>query len=152
VDQFYVPKLEPFMHLPWISRPTSLACMEPAYPPQKKGLGGLAWLGIGCGGVVVLGVILTVLVSMFFGARINKLPKQGEEPRANRCERDDRRGGDSLRWPRKMTPPALYCPRQAERQTHHLYWDAKAKTVKNVEGDFSAIPAEADAPGTPAPQ
>ena len=58
--------------------------METPPPLQKKGLGALAWIGIGCGGIVVLGIIAAVIIGMVaapklkqFGEEMQKNPARG---------------------------------------------------------------------------
>ena len=47
--------------------------MDPSSPsPQKKGLGPLAWVGIGCGSIVVLGIIAFTIFGFVFGPKLKK--------------------------------------------------------------------------------
>ena len=50
-------------------------------PPQieKKGLGALAWIGIGCGGLIALVVIGFVVVTMMFGGKIKEFAENAQK-------------------------------------------------------------------------
>lgn len=50
---------------------------SPATPP-KKGLPVIAWVGIGCGGLVVLVVIVLVIVGVVFGSAAKKFAEEAE--------------------------------------------------------------------------
>ena len=122
--------------------------------PQKKGLGVLAWLGIGCGGLVVLGVIGVVVFWMMAGGKIKQL------------------AGDMQKNPTRATATLMVnasvgqIELVAEDDEHlrytvktkqggqltTIYWDEKKKAPVSIPGDFSAIPADSPAPSTPAPQ
>ena len=47
---------------------------------EKKGLSPLVWVGIGCGGIVVMGVIVMVILSVF---AFNKVKEVGEDMKKN---------------------------------------------------------------------
>ena len=116
--------------------------------PQKKGLGGLAWLGIGCGGLVVLGVIGLVVFTMMFGGKIKQI------------------AGDMQKNPTRATATLMVnasvgqIEMVAEDDEHlrytvkekqsgkltTIYWNEKTKAPVAIPGDFSAIPADAAAP------
>ena len=116
--------------------------------PQKKGLGVLAWLGIGCGGLVVLGVIGLVVFSMMFGGKIKQFAgdMQKNPTRATAMLMVNASVGqiemvaeddEHLRYTVKE--------KQSGRLTT-IYWNETTKAPVAIPGDFSAIPAEAAAP------
>jgi len=137
----------------------SFARMDPQYPAKKKGLGGLAWLGIGCGGAIFVIVVLGVLVGMFFGPRLKEMLPQlqqmvqsgGNNPTRLAANIMITMGGGKFEMAAEDDEHKRYTVRVKDTgKLVTLYWDEKTKSVKNVPGDFSAIPA--DASGTPAPQ
>ena len=123
--------------------------MDPSSPaPQKKGLGPLAWLGIGCGGLIVILVILVAVVGMKFGPAIKQF------------------GADAAKDPTKATANMMvsmgfemvaqdevnkrYTIRQkGTGKLMTIYWDEKKKAPVTIQGDFSAIPPDANPPATP---
>ena len=123
--------------------------------PQKKGLGPLAWVGIGCGGIVVLAIIGFVIFGMMFGGKIKQFAEDAQKNPAKATaslmvsagvgemvEQDD----ENKRYTVKE--------KQSGKQTT-FYWDAKKNSVGQVDGGFSDIPAEhpaPDSPPVPAPQ
>ena len=124
--------------------------------PQKKGLGVLAWLGIGCGGLVVLGVIGLVVFYMMFGGKIKQF--------AEDAQKNPTRATASL----MVSASAGQFEMVAEDDAHlrytvkakqggqltTIYWDEKKKAPVTIPGDFSAIPADAapNSPPVPAPK
>jgi len=131
-------------------------------PPQKKGLGVLAWLGIGCGSLVVLGIIGIVIATVFFGGKVKGLIEDAaKNPTkapaavmvkmglADMVQEDDINHRYTVK----------------EKQTGKLttfYWSKSKNGPGQVSGDFSAIPADdegvppsvtapAPVPATPAP-
>lgn len=50
-----------------MTTPATPPSPESPVPPAKKGLPVIAWVGIGCGGLVVLGVIVLVILGVVFG-------------------------------------------------------------------------------------
>ena len=104
----------------------------------------MAWVGIGCGSLVLIGIIVIAAAAMFFGPKAKKL---AEEMQAN---------------PTKMTASMMvkvsagqmemvadddvnkrYTVRQkATGKLTTIYWNNKKQAPEVIEGDFSAIPAE----------
>lgn len=129
--------------------------MENTSPtPQKKGLGALAWVGIGCGGIIVLLIIAGLILAP-------KLKKFGEGAAAvaEEMKTNPTRATASTMIITGMFEMAAEDDANKrytvkERQGGKLitiYWDAKANAPVTIEGDFSAIPAADSAPA-PAPQ
>ncbi len=121
----------------------------PPLTPQKKGLGALAWIGIGCGGIVVLGIIGVVIFTMMFGGKLKQFAE------------------DAQKNPTRATASVMVTTGQFEMVAEDdankrytvrekrggglttIYWSEKDHAPKTIPGDFTAIPAEA---GTPAPK
>jgi hypothetical protein len=122
--------------------------MENTSPtPQKKGLGALAWVGIGCGGIILIGIIAVVILGAQFKdvfadaaknptrATASLMVKTGQFEMAAEDEANKR-----------------YTVK--EKQTGKLttiYWDTKTNAPVVIPGDFSAIPSAESAPA-PAPE
>ena len=118
----------------------------PPPTPQKKGLGALAWIGIGCGGIVVLGIIGVVVFGMMFGPKLKQFAE------------------DAQKNPTRATASVMVTTGQFEMVAEDdankrytvrekkggglttIYWSEKDHAPKNIPGDFSAIPADAAAP------
>ena len=118
----------------------------PPLTPQKKGLGALAWIGIGCGGIVVLGIIGVVVFTMLFGGKIKQFAE------------------DAQKNPTRATASVMVTTGQFEMVAEDdankrytvkekksgglttIYWSEKDHAPKTVPGDFTAIPAETAAP------
>jgi hypothetical protein len=116
---------------------------------QKKGLGGLAWLGIGCGGLILLAIAGFIVVAFFFGGKVMDFSKEAQKnpTRATASVMVTMGLGEMVA---EDDVNKRYTVR--EKQSGKLttfYWDAKTNSPKSVEGDFSAIPAEAPEPEAP---
>lgn len=113
---------------------------------QKKGLGALAWVGIGCGGIIVLLIIGGLIL-------VPKLKKFGEGAVAvaEEMKTNPTRGTASTMIITGMFEMATedaankrYTVREKKSgKLMTIYWDAKTNAPATVEGDFSAIPAAA---------
>jgi uncharacterized protein YneF (UPF0154 family) len=122
----------------------------PQLPGQKKGLSGLAWLGIGCGGLVLLAIVVFVVGGVFLGAKVKNFAKEAQKnpTRATASVMVSMGAGEMVA---EDDVNKRYTVR--EKQSGKLmtfYWDAKTNSAQSVEGDFSAIPAEAREPAAPA--
>lgn len=126
-------------------------------PPQKKGLGPLAWLGIGCGALIVIVLIIAVIAGVWLGPKAKQL---GEEFQKN---------------PTKATATTLVkvsmgtaemvaeddankrytVKEKASGKLTTIYWDEKKQAPVTIQGGFDAIPKDNSAPpalpSTPAP-
>lgn len=105
-------------------------------PSQKKGIGALGWLGIGCGGVVLLGII-AVVASMFFFKDV-----------FSGAVKNPTRVGPALavkmgaaEWVSEDDAKKIYTIKQkADGKVMTFYWSKKKNNVEQVDGDATAIP------------
>jgi len=128
--------------------------MENSSPnPQKKGLGPLAWVGIGCGGIVVLGIIGMVVFWMMAGGKIKEMAADAQKnPTRFAATTMVNVSGGQIEMVAQDDENKRYTVR--EKQSGKLttfYWDAKGNTMGQVEGDFSAIPADPALDSAPGP-
>ena len=128
-------------------------------PPQtkKKGLGPFAWIGIGCGGIVVLGVIGLIISMTLFGGKIKEFAAEMQKnPARTAATTMVKVSGDKLEMAAEDDANLRYTVREkASGKLTTIYFSAKKKGPEIVEGDFSAIPADdltpAPAESAPAP-
>jgi hypothetical protein len=121
-------------------------------PAAKKGLGTGAKIGIGCGVIVLLGIIAFVVATVFLGG---KLKEFGEEMQKNPTRATANVMVSASVGTMEMVAEDDANKRYTVKETKTgklttVYWDEAAKEPKVIEGDFSAIPA-APAEGAAAP-
>ena len=128
--------------------------MEPS-TPQKKGLGPLAWLGIGCGGLIVLAIIGLIVGGFALGP---KLKQMGQEFQQNptRATANVMVTTGQFEMVAEDDANKRYTVKQKKTgQLMTIYWSERKKAPDTIPGDFSAIPPEPAAPAataTPAPK
>jgi hypothetical protein len=126
--------------------------MDTPPPLEKKGLGPLGWLGIGCGGLVLLAVAVFAFGVFKYGGQFKEF--------ADESQKNPTRAAATLMVKMSAGQAELVAEddvskRYTVRQKSNgmlttIYWSAKKNAPEVVQGDFSAIPAEA-APA-PAPK
>lgn len=121
-------------------------------PPQKKGLGPLAWLGIGCGALIVIVIIALVAFFMFMAPKAKKF---GEEFQKNPTKATATMMVNVSMGQIEMVAEDDANKRYTVKDKNSgklttIYWDEKKKGPVTVPGDFSAIPADANTPALPA--
>jgi hypothetical protein len=124
----------------------------PALP--KKGLGPLAWIGIGCGGIVALIVIGVVVFGMLFGGKIKEFAKEMQKnpARATATTMVTVSAGQFEMVAEDDVNKRYTVREKQSGKLTTIYWNAKKKAPEVIQGDFSAIPAEDAAPSSePAP-
>jgi hypothetical protein len=111
---------------------------NPSTPPQKKGLGPLAWVGIGCGSLVLIGIIVMVVIGFMakdFVAEAQKNPTRAAVSVAVKFS------GGQLELVAEDDVNKRYTLK--DKKTGALttiYWDAQKNEPVTIPGDFSAIP------------
>jgi hypothetical protein len=123
----------------------------PPLPPKKKGLGPIAWLGIGCGGLILLIVIGFVIIGIFFGPAMKKFAQEAQtNPTRAMATMMVSMGRGEFEMVAEDDANKRYTVKQKSTgQLTTVYWDAKYNKPATVSGDFSAIPKDTNAPGTP---
>ena len=125
---------------------------NPSASPQKKGLGGLAWLGIGCGGAIFIFIVLLVLGFGLFGTKIKKFADDVvKDPTRTTATTMVNVSMGQIEMVKEDADNKRYTVREKRSgKLTTIYWNAKKNAPEVVEGDFSAIPADANPPATPA--
>lgn len=131
--------------------------MDPNLPEKKKGLGPLAWLGIGCGGIIVLCIIAIVVFIGAFGGSLKEWAQEAQtNPTRATVSAMVKVPGSPLELAAEDDVNKRYTVRDKNTGTlTTVYWDEKTKSPQTVQGDFSKIPqgvSEAAPPATPAVQ
>jgi DNA-binding transcriptional MerR regulator len=122
----------------------------PQLPGQKKGLSGLAWFGIGCGGLVLLAIVAFIVAGVFFGGKLKEFTKEAQKnPTRTAASVVVSMGVGEMVAEDDANKRYTVREKQTGKLTTY-YWDAKTNSPKSVDGDFSAIPAEAREPKAPA--
>lgn len=113
-------------------------------PPQKKSLGPLAWVGIGCGGLLILGIIAFAVFAIVLAPKVKKF--------ADEALNNPTRAAASLMVSVSAGQMEMVAEDDANKrytvkhkQTGKLttmYWSKKKNAPEVIEGDFSAIPAD----------
>jgi hypothetical protein len=124
-------------------------------PPQKKGLGPLAWLGIGCGGIIILCVIAVVIGVGALGGNIKEWAEDFQKNPA-RVTATTMARLPGLEMVAEDDVNKRYTIKETKSGSlTTIYWDEKSKTAVTIPGDFSKIPkgdSETAPPATPAVQ
>lgn len=124
--------------------------MDSSPPPQKKGIGALGWLGIGCGSLIVIVVVVLIAVSILAGPKLKHLAEEMQKNPTRSAANITLMTGQ-FEMVKEDDVNKRYTVRQKSNgQLMTFYWDAKEGKPKSVPGDFSAIPADANSPATPA--
>ena len=126
----------------------------PPNAPQKKGLGVFAWLGIGCGALIVLLIIGGVIASIFLGPKLKKFAEDVQkDPTRTTATTMVSVSMGQIEMVKEDPANKRYTVRQKTNgQLTTIYWDTKKQAPVTVQGDFSAIPPGANSPATPVPQ
>jgi hypothetical protein len=132
------------------SNPMSSSAPVPPIAP-KKGLGTGAKIGIGCGVIVLLGIIAFIISAVFLGGKLKDF--------ADEMQKNPTRATANVMV--KTTAFEMVAEDDANKRytlkekssgkLTTVYWDEKTQTPLTIEGDFSAIPAPAAADALPAP-
>jgi hypothetical protein len=125
--------------------------METPPPLQKKGLGPLAWVGIGCGGIVILVIIAFVVFGVLFGGKIKKFAEDAQKnPTRMTATTMVTVSGGQFEMVAEDDVNKRYTVRDKQSgKLTTIYWDERKKAPEVIPGDFSAIPADSGAANEP---
>ena len=116
-------------------------------PIPKKGLGALGWLGIGCGGLIVLLIIGGLLAYPAMKGAAGKFQAIAAEAQTNptRATASTMIMTGQFEMVKEDDANKRYTIRQKGTNTLiTIYWDAKKNAPVTIPGDFSAIPVPAE--------
>lgn len=125
----------------------SFAAMDSPEKPAKKGLGALGWLGIGCGGLMFLAMIIMFIVMAKYGGKLKEFNEVAQKnPTRAQAEMMVRIGMGKFEMAKEDDVNVRYTVK--DKQTGSpttFYWDKKKEVVEHIQGDFSDIPADSGA-------
>ena len=123
---------------------------NPPPVPQKKGLGSLAWVGIGCGSLVILGIIAFAILGVTFGSKVKQFADEAQKnPTRLVATTMVSVGSGQMEMISEDDANKRYTVRaKSTGKLTTIYWSEKKHTAEIIEGDFSAIPG---AEGEPSP-
>lgn len=137
---------------------TTPASNPPQVPPTapKKGLGTGAMIGIGCGAIVLLAIIVFVIGAVMFGGKVKDFAEEAQKnpTRANATMMVKLSAG-TMEMVAEDDANKRYTVKETKTgKLTTIYWSEKNNSPKVIEGDFSAIPVEppVSAIPTPAPE
>ena len=112
-------------------------------PPQKKGLGPLAWVGIGCGGLLVLAVIAFAVFAMLFAPKMKKFVEEAQSnpTKSAACLMVSVSAGQIEMVSEDDANLRYTVKHKKNGKLTTVYFNKKKNAPEVIEGDFSAIPA-----------
>ena len=126
---------------------------NPTPVPQKKGLGPLAWVGIGCGSLIVIGIIVFTIIGVIVGPKVKQFAEDAQKnPTRTMATTMISVSVGTIEMVAEDDANQRYTVRaKANGKLTTIYWSEKKHAPEVIEGDFSAIPADAGAASEPAP-
>ena len=114
-------------------------------PAQKKGLGPLAWVGIGCGGLLVLGIIAFAVFAIVLAPKVKQFAEEAQSnpTRAAASLMVSVSGGQMEMVAEDDANKRYTVKHKQTGKLTTLYWNSRKNEPVVIEGDFSAIPADA---------
>ncbi|MGJ8632841.1 MAG: hypothetical protein ACSHX7_02895 [Luteolibacter sp.] len=126
----------------------------PAIPPtlspesKKKGIPAIAWVGIGCGGLLILGIIVAVIGVRMFMGKMQEFTENPEkaaaemivkfDPNLDKVSQDDEKGEMTIRTKDGEEMTLSY---QDISEGKITMADSEGNMVPYGSGDLSAVPA-----------
>jgi hypothetical protein len=118
---------------------------QPYSPVQnhKKGLGPLAVVGIGCGGLTLLAIIALVVGGVFFSGKMKGFVEDAKKDPAGAQARlmVSASFGQFEMVAQDPVQKRYTVKMKANGELTTIYWDEKKQEPVVIKGDFSAIPA-----------
>jgi hypothetical protein len=130
---------------------TNPANVPPGSP--KKGLGTGAKIGIGCGILVLLAIIAIVIGSVMLGSKFKGFVEEAQKnPTRATATMMVKVSGGAMEMVAEDDANKRYTVKETKTgKLTTIYWNQKTNAPETIEGDFSAIPAEAPAGALPEP-
>lgn len=108
--------------------------------PPKKGLGTGAKIGIGCGVIVLLGIIGAIVAAVLLGGKVKEFAENPTRATANLMVSTS---GGAMEIVAQDEANKRYTIREKKSGAlTTVYWNEKKNAPEVIPGDFSAIPAE----------
>ena len=122
-------------------------------PPLKKSLGPLAWIGIGCGGLVFLVIIAIVTGGWLYRGKFQQFAEDAQKnPARATATTMVAASFGQMEMAAEDDANKRYTVREkTSGKLTTIYWSEAQKKPLVVQGDFSAIPADAGAGSEPPP-
>jgi hypothetical protein len=113
---------------------------------EKRGIGPLGWVGVGCGGIVLAVVGGISIFWMKFGGEIREMKAEAEKNPARAAALGFVKvGGGKFEMAAEDELGRRYTVREVgTKKLMTFYWSSKTNALEMVEGDFSAIPSNED--------
>lgn len=114
----------------------------PAIP--KKSLSPLAWIGIGCGSIIVLCIIGFIVAGALLGPKLKQFAEDAQkDPTRTTATTMVNFSAGQIEMVAEDVPGKRYTVREKQSgKLTTIYWSEKTKGPEVIEGDFSAIPPE----------
>jgi hypothetical protein len=128
-----------------MNEPNSPMHSQQPYSPvqnHKKGLGPLAVVGIGCGGLTLLAIIALVVGGIFFGGKAKGYLEEAKKDPTGATARMmvSASFGQIEMVSEDPTNKRYTVKAKGTGDLTTIYWDEKKQAPGMVKGDFSAIP------------
>ena len=122
--------------------------MDTPPPLEKKGLGALAWIGIGCGGIIALGIIVFVVLGFAYGGKIKQFAEDVQKnPTRTMATTMVTMSAGEIEMVKEDDANKRYTVKEKSNgKLTTIYWSERKKTPEVVQGDFSDDPGETGAP------
>jgi hypothetical protein len=117
---------------------------SPVSPTPKKGLGTGAKIGIGCGGIVVLIIIVFIVLGVVFGGKMKKFAEDAQKnPTRATATMMVTASAGNMELVAEDDANKRYTVKEKKSGTlTTIYWSTKKNAPEVIPGDFSAIPAD----------
>jgi hypothetical protein len=112
-------------------------------PAGKKGLGTGAKIGIGCGVIVLIGIIGFVIATVFLGGKLKEFADEAQKnPTRATATMMVKASVGNLEMVAEDDANKRYTVKETKTgKLTTIYWNETTKAPEVIEGDFSAIPA-----------
>ena len=127
----------------------------PQVPPAapKKGLGTAAKIGIGCGAIVLLVLIASVIGTVLLGGKLKNFAEEAQKnPTRATATMMVKASVGNMEMVAEDDANKRYTVKETKTgKLTTIYWNEKTNAPEVIEGDFSAIPAAPPADAAPTP-